>query len=155
MHRIELTRRGLAVAGGLGVAALAAGAASAETAPSAAEQANLKLVMDFCSSWGAADFDADKVMATYLAPQCRVRVIDSGPFLSSPAAVAQAFKAYAPHGERFKVDFLSTYAKGPIAVTQRIDTQVGGDKAGQHWPMVGVFVVRGGKIAEWTDYVAA
>lgn len=155
MHRNELSRRMLVATGGLGAAALMAGGASAAPPTSAAEDAHLKLVTDFCDSWGTADFDADKVMATYLAPECHVRVIDSQPFLTSPAAVAAAFKAYAPHGERFKVQYLSTYARGPVVVTQRIDTQVGGDKAGQSFPMVGVFVVRDGKIKEWTDYVAA
>jgi limonene-1,2-epoxide hydrolase len=156
MPHATISRRGLFAAGGLaGFAAVAPPAAAAADAPSAGEQANLALVEAFLASWPAPDFDPDKVMATYLAPDCSVRVIDSQPFLHGPAAVAAAFKAYAPHGERFKADVLSSYARGPIVVTQRIDTQVTAGKAGPTFPVVGVFLVKDGMIKEWTDYVVA
>jgi limonene-1,2-epoxide hydrolase len=94
-------------------------------------------------------------MARYLAPDCSVRVMDSQPFLTGPAAVAAAFKSYATHGERFKVEYVSTFAKGPIVVTDRVDTQITAGKPGPKFPVVGVFLVKDGKIKEWTDYVAA
>jgi limonene-1,2-epoxide hydrolase len=154
MHQDHVTRRTLFAAGmGATLAAGVAGEACADTAPTAAEAANLKVVQDFLATWPAPDFDVDKVMATYLAADCSIRPIDTQPFLHGPAAVAAAFKAYAPHGERFKADVVSTYVRGPIVVTQRVDSQIGGDKGGQTFPVVGVFLVKNGKIKEWTDYV--
>jgi limonene-1,2-epoxide hydrolase len=155
MQEGDLTRRTLFAAGGAG--ALAAGAlasqADAADAPSGAEAANIKVVKDFVGSWAAPDFDPDKTMPLYLAPDASVRPIDSQPFITGPAALAAAFKAYAPKGERFKAQFNSVWAKGPLVITDRVDTQVGGDKNGAHFPVVGVFLVRDGKIKEWTDYV--
>jgi limonene-1,2-epoxide hydrolase len=155
MEECDFTRRTLFAAGGLGTLAAVslAGSAAAETTRTATEAANLELVKRFCGTWAAPDFDADKVMATYLAPDCSVRPVDSQPFLTDPAAVAATFKAYAPHGERYKVKFLFTWTKGPLVVANRIDELITTDKAGQKFPVVGIFYIKNGKIKEWTDYV--
>lgn len=147
----EITRRRLFAAGALGAAA-AAGPASA-AALTALEAANLKQVQDFCATWSAADFDPDTALAAYLAPDARVRVIDSQPFVTGPAAAAAAFKAFMPNGERVKVKYLSTLARGPLVVTQRIDTMLTPGKPDQDFEVVGVFLLKDGKIREWTDYV--
>jgi limonene-1,2-epoxide hydrolase len=155
MDAREPTRRTLFAAAG-GLAALAAaGDAAAEVPASEAEAANIRLVKDFCATWAAPNFDADAVMAAYLAADCHVRPVDSQPFVSGPAAVAAAFKQMSPNGERYRADFQSIFARGPIVVTDRIDTQLNGAKAGQKFAVVGVFYVRDGKIREWTDYLVS
>lgn len=122
-------------------------------APTPGEAANLQRVQDFCATWSAADFDPDVALAAYLAPEARVRVIDSQPFVSGPAAAAAAFKAFMPNGERVKVKYLSTLARGPLVVTQRIDTMLTPGKPDQEFEVVGVFLLQDGMIREWTDYV--
>jgi limonene-1,2-epoxide hydrolase len=114
-----------------------------------------QLVQDFVATWSAKDFDPDKVTQTYLADDASVRVLDSLPFVVGPAAVAAAFKPFIKNGERFKVKFLATFATGPIVVTHRIDTQVLAGKPVQTFEVVGVFLIKGRKIKEWTDYLVA
>jgi limonene-1,2-epoxide hydrolase len=158
MHQENITRRTLFAAGCLGpiVGRGLLGftpSVEAATALSDNEKANLKRVQDFCGTWGAEDFDADEVMKEYLTPDCSVRVIHTQPFLSGPNAVAAAFKSYMPHGERVKVKFLFTYAKKPLVVTHRIDSVITPGKPDQNFEVVGVFLLKDGKIKEWTDYV--
>jgi limonene-1,2-epoxide hydrolase len=150
----HVTRRAALLAGALGAAAagLAGPAGAAEL--TAAERANVKLVKDFCATWGARDFDPDASAAAYFAPAANVRVLDTLPFVVGPAAIGAAFKPFLQHGERFQVKFLDVYAKGPLVVTHRIDTQVAPGQADKDMEMVGVFLVRGGRIKEWTDYLA-
>lgn len=151
----DITRRAMFLSGGLGAAAAASLAASPAAAaePSAAETANIKLVKDFCATWSAKGFDPGAVMPVYFAPDAHVRVLDSLPFVVGPAAIAAAFKPYLQKGERFQVQFLSVFAKGPLVVTNRIDTQVAPGQADKAMEVVGVFLVRDGKIREWTDYL--
>jgi limonene-1,2-epoxide hydrolase len=132
---------------------LAAAVAQSETPETPAEKSNVQVVESFCRTWGAADFDPDKVMKFYLTDNSSVRAIQSLPPAIGPAAAAAAFKPYLTHGERYKVKFLSVYAKGPIVVTHRIDTTVTPGKPDQKSQVVGVFYLDKGKIKEWTDYV--
>jgi limonene-1,2-epoxide hydrolase len=131
---------------------VAAAVAQTETSETPAEKANVQIVESFCKTWGAADFDPDKVMKVYLADDSSIRAIQNLPPAIGPAAAAAAFKPYLVHGERYKVKFLSVYAKGPIVVTHRIDTTVTPGKPDQKAQVVGVFYLDKGKIKEWTDY---
>ena len=152
-----LSRRTLFLAGGLGAIAAATLATPAEAdAPAAgdAEKANVKLVSDFCKSWAAKDFDADKMAATYLSDDSSVRMEEGKPALTGPAAVAAGFKTFTSNGGRVKVKILQTFAKGPVVVNSRVDTLVNPGKPDQPFKVAGVFIVKDGKIKEWSDYLA-
>jgi limonene-1,2-epoxide hydrolase len=152
-----LTRRTAFLAGALGAAAtgMMAPAASAAPEPTGAEAANVKVVKDFCATWSATDFDPDASVRTYFAPDASVRVLDTMPFVVGQAAIGAAFKPFLQHGERFKVQFLDVYTKGPLVVAHRIDTQVAPGQADKAMELVGVFLVRQGRIKEWTDYLVS
>lgn len=155
MDRIDEQRRSLMI-GGAGLVALAGLAGGAQGAtPSAGEAANLTLAKDFCDSWGKPGFDPDKVMPHFIAADAHIRVIDSQPAVVGPQAVADAFRPYARKGDRFLVEYLETFVRGPLVMLSRIDTQVSKGQPDQKFPVVGVFVIKGGKIHEWTDYVVA
>jgi limonene-1,2-epoxide hydrolase len=148
--RTDLSRRTLFVAGG--VAAVAAtlvdSGPAAAAAPSAAEKANLKLVEDFVNSWS----DPDKSV-TFLASDASVRMEEDKPAIVGPAAVGAAFKGFMTGGVKLTVKFLSNEVLGPVVVNRRIDTLITPGKPDQPFKVVGVFVVKGGKIKEWTDYL--
>jgi limonene-1,2-epoxide hydrolase len=147
----SFSRRNLFLAGGVGAVAaigLAGSAQAAET--TATEKANIKLVEDFCKSWN----DPDKSVA-YLAPEASVRMVEDQPAVVGPVAVAAAFKGFMSHGEKIGVKILATFAKGPVVVNHRVDTLTTPGKPEQQFPVVGVFVVKNGKIKEWADYLAA
>lgn len=115
---------------------------------SASEKANVKVVNDFMASWD----DPDKA-AEYLSEKASVRMVEDQPPVIGPAAAAAAFKAFMTPGMTLGVETLSTTVYGPIVMNRRIDTIKTPGKPDQVYPLVGVFVVRDGKITEWVDYL--
>jgi limonene-1,2-epoxide hydrolase len=75
------------------------------------------------------------------------------PAITGPANVAAAFRDFMGHGEKVDVKILQTYAEGPLVTNKRVDTLTTPGIPPQTFPMVGVFIVKKGKIIEWTDYL--
>ena len=150
-----IARRHLLI--GTGAAAVLA---SAVTGPaiaaelSADEKANSALVKSFCLGWMAKDYDADKEMAKYLAADSAVRMVEDKPPVIGPAAAAAGMKSFAVPGQSIDIKILEIFAKGPVVVTSRIDTVKTPGKPDQVYKIAGVFIVKGGKIKEWTDFLA-
>ena len=122
--------------------------ASAASAENAAEKANVKVVNEFIAAWNTPD-----KAATFLAPDASVRMIEDKPAIVGPAAVAAAFKSFMTPGVSLSVKTLSTTAHGPVVLNKRVDTMKTAGKPDQVFPVVGVFVVKDGKIKEWADYL--
>lgn len=155
-REFSLARRELFAAGGVAaLAAVALARPAAAAKHSASEQANVKLVEDFCLGWMAKHYDADTEMARFLAADSSVRMVEDKPPVIGPAAAATAMKSFSVSGQSIDVKILEAFAKGPVVVNSRIDTVKAPGKPDQVYKIVGVFVVKGGKIAEWTDYLAA
>jgi limonene-1,2-epoxide hydrolase len=112
------------------------------------EAANVKVVKAFIASWN----DPDKAV-TYLSDKASVRMVEDQPAVVGPQAVDAAFKGFMSHGEKLSVKILSTSAKGPVVMDSRVDTMTTPGKPDQAFPVIGVFVVKDGKITEWTDYL--
>jgi len=154
MRDSGVSRRTVFAAGGLGMAALAGGVASAAAAAplSATEQANLKLVNSFCKIWKAKDIDLEKQVSTYLADDCTLRLVEGQPPAVGKAAAIALFKAFMKNGERYDLKVLDSFAKGPVVANSRIDTTIAPGKPPEAGGVAGVFIVKGGKIREWADY---
>ena len=144
-----LTRRHLFIAGSLATVAVA-GLAEPAAAMSAGEKANAKVVREFIAAWN----DPDKAV-TYLSDDASVRMVEGKPPVVGPAAVDAAFKGFMTPGTKLSVKILSTTAEGPIVMNRRIDTLTMPGKPAQSFKVVGVFVVKKGKITEWADYLDA
>jgi limonene-1,2-epoxide hydrolase len=168
-----VTRRNLVAAGGLGAFAIAvAGTAGAaepgnalpssgmpvSNAPTAAspgsiEKVNVQLVKDFCKAWGDDPPDADDMVNKYLADDCLVRFGDTiEPVTGHDAAIA-LFQTFLSNGERYDLKILETFSRGPVVVNSRIDSTIKGTRTTHPTSVVGVFIVKDGKIKEWSDYV--
>ena len=168
-----VTRRNLVAAGGLGAFAIAlagtAGAADPSTAlpssgsqpsnapsassPGSIEKANIQLVKDFCKAWGDDPPDVDNMANKYLTDDCLVRFGDTiDPVTGHDAAIA-LFQTFLSNGERYDLKILETFARGPVVVNSRVDSTIKGTRTTHPTPVVGVFVVKDGKIKEWSDYV--
>lgn len=148
MDTIDLSRRTLFIAGAVGAVAAATLAGTADAAHSEAQKANIKIVEDFIKAWS----DPDKSV-TYLADDASVRMEEDKPPVVGPAAVSAAFKGFMTGGATIDVKILSTFAEGPVVTNIRIDTLKMPGKPDQAFKVVGVFVVKKGKIKEWTDYL--
>ena len=127
---------------------LCTAAARAEFAPTATERANLKVVAEFMSTWNTPD-----VAVGHLSENASVRMVEDQPAAVGRAAVAGAFKSFLVPGVRVEVEVLETTVHGPVVVNSRIDTVKTEGKPDEIYPVTGVFVVKNGKIVEWSDYL--
>ena len=149
MDEFAITRRTAFVAGALGaVAAATLGKTAIAAEAKSDSKANVKVVNDFIAAWS----DPDKSV-TFLADNCSVRMEEDKPAITGPANVGAAFKGFMGPGVTLTVKVLHTYAEGPLVTNKRIDTLTNPGKPPQAFPVVGVFIVKKGKIAEWTDYL--
>jgi limonene-1,2-epoxide hydrolase len=144
----KTSRRSFFTATALGAAATLAAPRFLEAAPSAAEQANIKVVNDFCAAW--AGHDLNKLMS-FFADNCAYRVSETRDPIKGREAVTATIKGFLDRVVRFEV--LDTYAKGPMVFNERIDHFTpGGQMPLKSWRGVGVFFLKDGKIVEWQDY---
>jgi limonene-1,2-epoxide hydrolase len=149
MDEFAITRRTAFVAGALGAVTASLGkSAIAADEKKSDTKANEKIVDDFITAWNDPD-----TAVTFLADNCAVRMEEDKPAITGPANVAAAFKGFMGHGEEVDVKILHTYAEGPLVTNKRVDTLTTPGKPPQTFPMVGVFIVKKGKIIEWTDYL--
>jgi len=149
MDEFAITRRTAFVAGALGAVAVATLGKTAIAAEEKSDaKANVKVVEAFIKAWN----DPDKSV-TYLADNASVRMVEDQPAVVGPANVAAAFKGFMGHGEKLDVKILNTYAEGPVVTNKRIDTLTTPGKPPQAFKVVGVFIVKKGKIVEWADYL--
>lgn len=110
-----------------------------------AAASNVAIVKSFCDTFAARDID--RVMA-FFTDDCLYRMTETTPSANGREAVASRIRSYLDRVTGF--DILDTYARGPMVVNERRDHFSGGPfKA---WHGVGVFFLKGGKIAEWQDY---
>src|SRR5262249_34090686 len=140
-------RRFLALAA-LGTGALAGGAlpvVAAELTP--AEQANLKLVTDFCAAWSTRDMAR---ILPFLADDCVYRMTETAPPVNGHDGVVQRLKQWLDDASLVEFKILDAKVSGPIVITHRIDRFL--TKQPLTWEGVGVFFVKDGKIKEWSDY---
>lgn len=149
MDEFNITRRNMFIAGAVGAVAVAGLANTAVAdAKSDGQKANIKVVEDFIKAWN----DPDKSV-TFLADNASVRMVEDQPAVVGPANVAAAFKGFMGHGEKLSVKILKTFAEGPVVTNVRVDTMTTPGKAAQDFKVVGVFIVKKGKITEWADYL--
>jgi limonene-1,2-epoxide hydrolase len=114
----------------------------------ASEAANIAVVKAFTS-----DFNDPDKGAEYLADKAVLRMEEGKPALTGRKAFLDAIKPYIAQGQHFSVRYLEIFARGPVVVTRRIDTiQIAG-KPDAPYEIVGIFVVKDGKITEWTDFL--
>src|SRR3954465_4845047 len=145
----KTSRRTFVTLTALGAAGtLTSHAALQAAALSAAEQANIKVVTDFCAAW--AGHDLNRLMS-FFADTCAYRVSEGRDPIKGREAVTATIKGFLDRVLRFEV--LDTYAKGPMVFNERIDHFTpGGQMPLKSWHGVGVFFLKDGKIVEWQDY---
>lgn len=126
-------------------AALAVPAIAAE--PTAAEKVNLALVADFCAAFATRDMTK---IASFLAPNCSYRITETSPPAIGTAAI-ERIKSYVDQSSKIEFKILDSWTRGPMVINERIDSFTRAN-ASPSYHLVGVFFIKDGKIAEWTDY---
>lgn len=115
--------------------------------PTAAEKSNLDLVTRFCQAFATRDMAK---ISEFLAPDVVYRITDTAPAVKGPEAIAR-IKNYVERSTAIDFKILDSWVRGSVVVNERIDafTRADGNVA---YHLTGVFVVKNGKIAEWSDY---
>jgi limonene-1,2-epoxide hydrolase len=133
---------------GAGLAAalgLPRGGAAAE--PTAEEKANLNLVTDFCASFASREMSK---IASFLANDCVYRITETAPPARGKDAV-ERIRTYVERSTKIEFKILESWVKGSVVVNERIDS-FESPQRNNSYHLTGVFFVKDGKFAEWSDY---
>jgi limonene-1,2-epoxide hydrolase len=142
-----LTRRSAFRTAGLGLGTMACMSGPATASEwTVAEKANVQVVNDFCAAWPSHDID--KIMS-FFAENCAYRMTEAQEAIKGRQAVMDRIKSFLDAVQGFEV--IETFAKGPMVINERHDHFKGGGPL-KMWHGVGVFFLKDGKIAEWSDY---
>ena len=117
-----------------------------------AEEANVQLVDDFCAAW-AAPMDAARI-GPFLSDDCVYRPTETTPTRTGRATIVESFRQFVGEATFCEFEVVETFARGSIVVNERWDRFVLPERKVE-WHGVGVFYVKDGKIAEWSDYTIA
>jgi limonene-1,2-epoxide hydrolase len=135
----------------LGLAPLLAMAADAPaTVPNSKierDKENIGVVKAFIAGWNDGARGAD-----YLSDQSSVRLEEDKPAVIGKKAYIDAWAMLQP-GQHVTVKVHEIFARSPVVLTRRTDTLITPGKPDQSYEVVGVFIVKDKKIAEWTDYI--
>lgn len=143
------TRRTFLSAGALGTAALLATPSRSDARDrTAAEKANVKVVDDFCAAW--VSHDPEKI-ASFMADDCSTRLSETQPPAKGRAALIEQLKGLFQRLEKVEIEVVESFVIGPTVLNDRIDYITRGGMR-TSVPVAGFFLVKNGKIAEWTDY---
>jgi limonene-1,2-epoxide hydrolase len=136
----------LASSGAAAFASLFPVALEAETTQ--AEQANVRLVADFCAAWSTRDL---RRILPLLAEDCVYRMTETTPAATGHAGVTERLGSWLQTSTEVEFRILETFAAGPMVMNHRIDRFVSSPRP-LTWEGVGVFFVKDARIKEWSDY---
>lgn len=152
---MDTNRRQFLSLAGAGAAALAlttsdtaVAADAAGTALSAIEEANTKVVNDFCAAWDTMDVEK---LAAFWDDKITFRMIEGMQRVEGKAALIDGTKQFLATRSAAHFEVTRSQAMGNIVINERIDhfTRENGKDA---FHITGVFLVKNGKIVEWQDY---
>lgn len=143
-RRQALTALGLSGAATLGITSTA----RAVTELTQTETANIDLVNAMCATW-VAPMNFSK-LGELLSDDCIYRATETAPPVTGRDAIIERLQGL---GQSSFIEFevIETFARGSIVVNDRIDRfDLPNRKI--EWHGVGVFYIKDGKIAEWSDF---
>lgn len=117
-----------------------------------AERANVKVVNDMCAAW-VTPLDAGS-LGSLLADDCVFRASESTPPKTGRGPVMGFIQEIMSDVTHCEFEVVDTFARGSIVAHERWDRFVRPTRKSE-WHVVGVFYMKDGLIAEWSDYVIA
>ena len=125
-----------------------AGDAPVDKPASQVEQANEKVVNDFCAAW--ATRDADKI-GSFLAKDAVYRMIETSAPTKGREAIMATLKGFLEKASSARFEILRSTVMGNTVLNDRIDYFELEDRK-LKFHISGFFWVVDGKIKEWQDY---
>lgn len=129
-----------------------AGPAQADSRVAALEAANGELVANFCRDWSTRDVAN---LLPYIADTLEYHMWEGGPVIDGAAQFEQQMAGFMSGMKEIEWVISRQAAIGDIVVNERIDHFIrppGSGRPDDHFHVVGVFLVRDGKIRYWKDY---
>jgi len=118
--------------------------------PTGAEQENMDLVKRFCADWARQDAE---LLADYFADSFEYMVWEGGPVITGKAEFIKQMGPFLKKLKSVDWEVLRSEAIGSMVINERIDHFYAHDsKHDNHPHLLGMFIVRDGKIAVWRDY---
>ena len=142
-RRTFVSGSGIALLGALGGSA---NSVAAELTP--AEEANVKIVNDFCAAWSTLDLAR---VTALMSDDSVYRMTETTPPVTGHAALIAQMQPWVDTSDAIEFRVVETFAKGPLVVNHRVDSFESTTRP-LTWEGVGVFLVQDGKIKEWFDY---
>jgi limonene-1,2-epoxide hydrolase len=128
--------------------AMAADAPAKESGKQTAQDAaNIAVVKAFIAGWNESGRGVDQ-----LSDKASIRMEEDKPAIVGKKAYVDGWSAMAPD-QRLTVKIHEVIALSPVVLTRRTDTVVTPGKPDMPFEISGVFIVKDGKIVEWTDYL--
>lgn len=120
-----------------------------------AEKANIKVVSSMVATWdivAASDPPDLSKLAPFFTDDCafRLRPTDTTPERGL-SVVEAAIKRGTANGQKIHHELLDRFAKGPVVAMEKLNQFIAPDKT-RTSHVVAIFVMKDGKIAEWTEY---
>lgn len=144
------------VLGGLGAGLALAFASNAKAAgpeaDPALEREKEKIVNEFCKAWSSKDPD---VLTPYLAEDVEYYMFEGRPPINGVAEFSAQLKPFMSGMREIDWEILRSSVMGDIVLNERIDHFLRPEVSNapdNHFHVVGVFLVRDGKIKYWKDY---
>ena len=147
----RVTRRSFLTAGSVGtMVAVAMPYEVGAVQPTPEEEGNIAVVNAFCAAF-VVPFDWERVAAS-LRSDCKYRASQNIPMVEGPDAIVGLLQSFAGNATSAEFEITDTWARGPVVVNDRMDRFVLPNRT-LEIPVVGVFYLVDGQIAEWTDFV--
>jgi limonene-1,2-epoxide hydrolase len=120
-----------------------------------AEKANIKIIGSMAATWdivAATDPPDLSELAPFFSDDCafRLRPTDTAP-TRGLEVIDAAIKRGTANSQKIHHELLDRFAKGPVVVMEKLNQFIAADKT-RTSHVVAVFVMKDGKIAEWTEY---
>ena len=112
-----------------------------------AEEANAKIVTDFCAAWVARDID---VLMPFVADDISYRITETTPPIVGRTTFHDRIQSIIARMSSIEFRVVDTLAKGPVVLNERHDTLTS-SQGTRRFHAVGMFFLANGKIVEWTD----
>lgn len=152
---VGVDRRKLFQAAGVGlVASLGMSQAFAEDFDYGSESDKVKeeFVNNFCRAWSSLDVET---LTPYLADTIEYHIWEGGTIIKGIEQFREHMTDFMANMKEINWDILRSTAMGDIVMNERIDHFIRGENSAvpnNHFDVVGIFVVRQGKIQYWKDY---
>ncbi len=112
------------------------------------EADNLAIVVGFCEAWSSLDL---RQVVAFMSEDAVYRMTEETPPAIGHQALIDQMQPWVDTSSAIEFRIVDSWARGPLVMNHRIDIFIS-DTRPLIWEGVGTFLIRDGKIKEWSDF---